>query len=77
MLAQKPCKLKALGLNVDYTRCTRCYDCIEYCPTKALYIKDGEFKLIREKCIICLACMALCKPKAITIIPSWECSMQG
>lgn len=41
--------------------CNQCGECIEVCPTEALYRdKAGVVRLDREKCVGCLSCVGFC-----------------
>lgn len=41
--------------------CNQCGDCIEVCPTKALYRdKRGVVRLRQELCVGCLGCVGFC-----------------
>lgn len=68
------CRIIARDIVVDTGKCTRCGECIELCPFGALGLgEDGYPEPLVDKCTVCLACMAVCDPRAITIIPGWEC----
>ena len=41
--------------------CTQCGDCIDVCPTQALYrAKNGVVRMDAERCVGCLACVSFC-----------------
>ncbi len=47
--------------------CTNCGDCVQFCPTDALFFaKDGTaIWFISGKCIDCAICNDICKPRSI------------
>ncbi len=70
----KKCKIYAKALLVDKTKCTKCGECIKYCPFTALKLgSDGYPTPLIDRCTVCLVCMALCDPRAIKIVPDWTC----
>lgn len=46
-------------VHIDDSKCTRCYECIKYCPTGALRL-DGTIWVYDEsicsKCECCIEC---------------------
>ncbi len=53
--------------SIDFQSCTNCGDCIQFCPTDALFAtsdKQGIY-FSQGKCIGCEICIDICKPKAI------------
>lgn len=54
--------------QIDFMGCTNCGDCIQFCPTDALFPtsdKQGIY-FSQGKCIGCGICEDICKPNAIT-----------
>lgn len=54
--------------QIDFNACTNCGECIQFCPTDALFPtadKQGIY-FMQGKCIGCGICEDICKPKAIT-----------
>ena len=48
--------------------CTRCYRCVEACPTGATTIsEDGSITIGRDKCIACGSCVEMCLAEARVI----------
>ena len=45
--------------------CSMCRECEEICPTGAIQAESGEAD--RERCIVCLACVAHCPEQALEI----------
>jgi Fe-S-cluster-containing hydrogenase component 2 len=64
-------KIRIRG-NEDAPRaefCNQCGECIDVCPTKALYRdKRGIVRLRRELCVGCLGCVGFC-PYAVQLVP--------
>ncbi len=54
--------------QIDFAACTNCGDCIQFCPTDALFPtsdKQGIY-FSQGKCIGCGICEEICKPNALT-----------
>lgn len=54
--------------QIDFQACTNCGDCVQFCPTDALFStsdKQGIY-FAQGKCIGCGICEEICKPNAIT-----------
>lgn len=54
--------------KIDFNRCTLCKDCVEFCPTDALFLtsdKQGIF-FRHAHCIGCGICDDICKSDAIS-----------
>lgn len=58
----------AENFYVDYAACTKCMQCVEYCPTSNIQVNGGEF-VWGEKCICCVRCYNLCPEDAIQYKP--------
>lgn len=57
---EKGCKYGCLGLGT----------CVEVCPFDAIYInKKGNANVIKEKCVSCEKCVAVCPKGIIDMIP--------
>ncbi len=46
-------------------KCNNCKICIEYCPAKAIFEKNGKVVIDKEKCLFCYTCIPKCPQKAI------------
>lgn len=44
--------------------CKDCYRCLRVCPVKAISVKDGQAKVLDEKCILCGKCVLECPQQA-------------
>ncbi len=51
--------------------CTGCNLCVNSCPTGAIYLENGEYRLDESKCIYCSICTANCPTDA------WFAAKQG
>jgi len=55
------------GFTVDNGKCDSCGTCGSVCPIGAIDMTDGRPIWIKEKCVMCLACLHRCPNKAINI----------
>jgi uncharacterized Fe-S center protein len=46
--------------------CTFCQKCIQWCPVEAIVERDGKAWIVREKCIGCGECLAVCRFEAVS-----------
>jgi Fe-S-cluster-containing hydrogenase component 2 len=47
--------------SYDAVICTQCGECIDVCPTRALYrAKNGVVRMHAELCVGCLSCVGFC-----------------
>ena len=49
-------------------------ECNDVCPVGALVVTGDGVKTEPSKCLVCLACMALCGPDKVMIISDWVCT---
>ncbi len=55
--------------TIDAARCTGCGLCDEYCPTKAVEVKDARPVIARpQDCAYCGACEEICPEGAIALV---------
>ena len=54
--------------SIEFTKCTNCADCTQFCPTGALFNADDKLAIVftPSKCIDCNICEDICKTDAIT-----------
>ncbi len=48
----------------EETSCRDCYKCVRECPVKAIKVKDGIAKVIKDRCIFCGHCVSVCPNNA-------------
>lgn len=48
------------SVTLDDSKCRGCTDCIKRCPTEAIRVRDSKAKIIKERCIDCGNCIAVC-----------------
>ena len=60
-------------VSIDKGRCTKCLECVKYCPTSVFTVKDNDIVVKEELCIYCKGCEVLCPTKAIRL----ECLDEG
>jgi iron only hydrogenase large subunit-like protein/nitrogen-specific signal transduction histidine kinase len=51
-------------------RCKTCYQCVRYCPAKAIKISDGQAEVIPDRCIGCGNCVRVCSQQAKEVLSS-------
>lgn len=54
--------------KIDFDSCTNCGDCLQFCPTNALFYGGEKTKILfqQTRCIACGICDDICKPKSIS-----------
>ena len=57
-----------LTVKIDDSKCTRCYTCIDTCPTSALTLESVIFIHNAYECQYCEVCMDVCSNDAIKIL---------
>jgi ferredoxin len=57
-----------LGTQKISNSCTNCGDCIQFCPTEALFYSSDKLDIFisSEKCISCGICQHICKVDAVS-----------
>jgi signal transduction histidine kinase/iron only hydrogenase large subunit-like protein len=53
-------------------KCRRCYNCVRFCPAKAIRVEKGQAVVIPERCIGCGNCVKVCTQNAKEIHSSVE-----
>ncbi|MCK8825750.1 sigma 54-interacting transcriptional regulator [Fuchsiella alkaliacetigena] len=51
-------------IQIDGTKCQKCYACVRQCPVKAIQVKDSQAKIVEERCINCGYCLIVCSQNA-------------
>lgn len=50
---------------INNSNCTKCYECLKKCPTKAIMLEGDLLKINHKHCIACGICFKGCKHHAI------------
>ena len=61
--------------KVDYSKCSRCYKCINICPIENIVLDQKTNKIkFNNKCLMCMRCSFYCPKDAINIglLNSWK-----
>lgn len=51
--------------EINYKKCTNCLNCIDSCPSKALYSETNKIQLNKNSCFGCGKCSEVCLQNAI------------
>lgn len=57
-----------ITIRIDETKCTRCYDCVDLCPTSALTLDKGIFVHNAYECAYDEVCMNVCPEQCLEIL---------
>ncbi len=52
------------SVTLDESLCRGCTNCISYCPTEAIRVRNGKASIITERCIDCGECIRSCPSHA-------------
>ncbi|TFF85801.1 MAG: 4Fe-4S dicluster domain-containing protein [Promethearchaeota archaeon] len=65
-----PIRLKTtcLARIPDESKCVGCGTCVQYCPTEAIYLKDGKAEHRENLCIGCGQCQLQCPEGAVELV---------
>lgn len=55
------------GVKINPDKCTRCYECVRYCPTGALHLEGSIWVYNDSICSKCEQCIE-CSNEAISIV---------
>lgn len=60
--------------KIDFNSCTNCGDCLQFCPTNALFYGGEKTKILFQttRCIACGICDDICKPKSISSFDKFD-----
>ena len=54
-------------LEIDYSKCDKCLECVDICAPEALTFEDEEFIFKAEECTYCEICLDICEKEAIRL----------
>ena len=59
--------------RIDYSKCTSCLTCVNFCPHKVYDVENNKPKISRPfECVVgCMSCAKICPAEAITF-PSMD-----
>lgn len=52
------------SVTLDRDKCKGCTNCIKYCPTEAIRVREGKAVILNERCIDCGECIRRCPHQA-------------
>ncbi len=52
------------SVTLNKEKCKGCTNCIKYCPTEAIRVRNGKAVIIKERCIDCGECIRVCPYRA-------------
>ncbi|MCY6484486.1 PAS domain S-box protein [Clostridium aestuarii] len=55
-------------INFSKASCKNCYKCLRACHVKAIKFKDGQAKIVQERCIACGQCLEICPQNATKVV---------
>ncbi len=60
--------------KIDFDTCTLCKDCVQFCPTEALFLTSDNQGIFftHAKCIGCGICDSICQSKAIVSVDGFD-----
>lgn len=54
-------------LGLKKSNCKNCYKCIRHCPVKSIRFEENQAHIIKDECILCGMCFAICPQDAKVI----------
>lgn len=65
------------SVTLDSSRCKGCINCVKYCPTEAIRVRNGKAHIISERCIDCGECVRVCPHHAKKAVSDPVETMRG
>lgn len=64
--------------QIDQSKCTRCRECVEHCPSQAIIQnpKTGEIGINLDECIFCVHCEDVCQFDAMHMTNEFEMAVK-
>jgi NAD-dependent dihydropyrimidine dehydrogenase PreA subunit len=59
-------------IEINTERCNACGECVQVCPTGAIYLVEGTAMVEQELCRDCGSCITACPTEAISLITPKE-----
>jgi NAD-dependent dihydropyrimidine dehydrogenase PreA subunit len=63
-------------IEISMARCNGCGECVEVCPTGALYLVEGKAMVEQKLCRDCECCIDACPTEAISLVSSKDVVME-
>jgi Fe-S-cluster-containing hydrogenase component 2 len=64
-------------IKINTERCNGCGECVEVCPTGAVYLVGGKARVEQTLCRDCEACIAACPTEAISLVTPKEAVVES
>ncbi|MHB1458639.1 MAG: [Fe-Fe] hydrogenase large subunit C-terminal domain-containing protein [Armatimonadota bacterium] len=65
---RQPIKHYFHSVRLIEEKCKGCVNCIKYCPTEAIRVREGKAQIMELKCVDCGECIRICQNKAKTTV---------
>lgn len=59
-------------IEINTQRCNGCGECVEVCPSGAIYLVEGKATVEQKLCCDCASCVAICPTEAISLVTPAE-----
>ena len=60
--------------EIDLEKCTRCGECVERCPSRAIVLdkKENDIGINYDECVFCTLCEEICPVRAVKMTNKFE-----